>query len=257
MKRTTRIRICIAAALLIAAILASSILLSGEASPTLMELPGTSTLTIETGEASVFISEQPRHDMEITRHHARSLQIEENDNDIHISARGPGIIEITLPSWSRLPLISIRTTSGDIVIENAMADSLLLSTESGSMMITETSIGDVEADSTSGNVIMTDTEADKTTITTKSGFIRAIGAYGDLDAESESGNIYIVPVGSGRLTTETDDGNIEIIAGERSLMWNTAEGSVTIYGEIMPSSGGEENATVTAISSGGDISIAK
>ena len=73
MKRTTRIRICIAAALLIAAILASSILLSGEASPTLMELPGTSTLTIETGEASVFISEQPRHDMAITRHHARSL----------------------------------------------------------------------------------------------------------------------------------------------------------------------------------------
>ena len=259
MKKMPRIRVSlwVTAAVIIAAILAISIFLSRDASPSVFPVSENTVLTINTGDASVFISVESRMDMEVIGHHTRGLQVDSSGNSITISAGGRGIVEVSVPSWIRVKSIDISTTKGDIVVESVLAEEISLSSGSGSMMITETSSATIDGESVSGNIILTDTTSKTARLNNTAGFLRAIGTLGNIDASTESGSIYIVPIGDGVIKAETNSGNVNIIAGERSLMWETAAGSAKIYGEAMPTAGGTEDAKVTVSTNTGNITIDK
>ena len=259
MEKTIRIRksVCIAAIAIVAAILAASLLIAGHDTRSFISVNEDTFITIDTGVASVFVSVEDRTDMLVMSHHARNLEIEEDGDSVRITGSGRGVIEISLPSWLRIDGMDISTSGGDIVIERLMADTLSAISESGSIMATGISSGDIRTESGSGSMILTDTVAEETALVTASGNIRAIGSMGDISASSGSGSVYIVPVSEGTIHTSTDSGATTIIAGERSISWSTASGTVTVYGDEMPSSGGTDGAVVAASSVSGDIIIAK
>lgn len=259
MRRITRPRliICISAAIIIAALLAFSLLITDADPQTFVPVSPSTELTIDAANTSVFISVDARQDLLIERHPSRNLRIEENGDEVIVTTKGNGILQISLPSWLRIYDIEVKTTSGDVAMERLMSENLSLITDTGSMLVTEVSSDSIKAESNRGNMIFTDTTSDTTTLFSENGYIRAIGILGDINAESTSGNVYIVPIGEGNLTAETDSGDIDIIAGERSLKWNSDSGPVRIYGDIMPTSGGEEGAQVSAYSSRGKITISK
>ena len=258
MKKITRLRlpICIAAALIIAAILVISLLIADTDPQTMIPVSNLTELVIEAENTSVFISAEGRSDLLIERHPARNLHIEEDGSTIIIRTGGRGILQLSLPSWQRLASIKVSTSSGDIAMESFMSENLSISTESGSMMLTGVSSDTIRTDSRSGNMILTDTFSETTSMQNESGFIRAIGILGDVEATTENGSIYIVPIGESTLAAESVSGAISIIAGERSIGWNTS-GNTTIYGEKAAPAGGAEDADVKAISEKGSITISK
>ena len=259
MKQPSRLRIatCIILAVIIAAILTISLLISETEPETVLPISETTELIVNTEMTSVFVAADDRADMLIAKHPPRKLKIERSGNRVNITTEGRGILEVSIPSWLRIENIEINTANGDIGISKTMSDNLSLSSKSGSMLITETSASAIKAISESGNIIMTDTTAETNCIHNIAGYIRAIGILGNVESETESGGIYIVPIGNGKITAESVSGNVDVISGERAINWNTESGKVRLYGEDGTQSGGSEEAEVYIHSGSGNITISK
>ncbi len=257
-KGKPRVIVSIVLAVLIAAILSVSLLLSDTEPETILPVSENTELSVVSEGTSVFISADERSDMLITKHPSRQLDIEKEGDSISIHTKGRGILEIALPSYLRLQDIDIETTNGDIAAERTMSDTLSLLSGSGSMLVSEVSSGKITAETESGNIIMTDTTSSETEISNSTGFIRAIGVLGEnVNATAGSGAVYLVPIGTGRVSVTTESGDIDIIAGERSLYWNTETGKTDLFGEKAGNSGGTGNATVSITTCSGDIKISK
>ena len=250
-------RLCIAAAAIIAAILALSIFAYRDSSPALLPVSEESSISINTKDASVFISVASRSDVEVIGHHTRRLQIDSDGDDIEVSAGGRGIVEVVVPSWIRLEDITVNTVHGDIAIESVLAKTISFTSESGSMMISETSSTAISVENSTGNIILTDTTSTDSVLSNASGFIRTIGTLGNIEASTINGSIYIVPIGDGIITATTDTGNVNVIAGDRSVRWETESGAVKVYGEAVPTTGGVDSAEVSIFTEHGNITIDK
>ena len=252
-----RLSICIAAAVIIAALLAFSLIISDTDPVRELSINSNTAICIDAEETSLFISADERSSLLIERHPARNMQVDESGEEIHITTGGRGILEVSIPSWIRIEDLRITTTSGDVAVEDILSSKISISSESGSMMVTGTSAPSIRAESSSGNIILTDTSSESTSLQNSSGFIRGIGILGDIEAKTKSGNIYIVPIGEGNVNAEADSGDISVIAGERSISWDTEIGKVTIFGEMQPTQSDNRDATVTAQTKSGDITISK
>ena len=257
MNRKTRERLIVCVAILaIMALLGLGIIISGTDTETLIPATSSTDIIINAKDTSVFITAEERVDIFVEQHTSRNLQIDRKGETTTINAEGKGILQLSLPSWQRIESITVSTTSGDIVIDSIMTRSLDLESMTGTMMLTAISADKLMAESDSGNIILTDTYTKLTHIENGTGYIRAIGSIGDIEAEAKAGSIYIVPTGESQIEATTDSGAINIIGGERSVYWSTS-GSVVIRGEEAPSSGGDDEASIKAISGRGDITISE
>ena len=173
---------------------------------------------------------------------------------VHYAASGQIItgkleknLTLTLPAGLSLSSLKISATSGEVNVQDTVAESVELNVSSG-MISAGLQADDVKLDSTSGTVSVNVNARNTVEINTTSGKISATVQAGEIKAESTSGRVSLTQSGaSDKIELHTTSGNIEAVLDTvGTVKASSTSGSVSLQGKkIQKAEAGCTSGTIT------------